>query len=122
MIKLGVNIDHVATLREARKGRAPDVIDAAKICEIAGAHLDRLVDFLHLTQAGVRRAVALFQRDLAIDAHAAVFRRPTVGRDECAIGAGVLSGDAGNSKKSAPAHDSPSGASSRYSQARAYVQ
>lgn len=38
MIELGVNIDHVATLREARKGKVPDVIAAAKICEIAGAH------------------------------------------------------------------------------------
>jgi pyridoxine 5-phosphate synthase len=38
MIKLGVNIDHVATLREARKGAAPDVILAAKMCEMAGAH------------------------------------------------------------------------------------
>jgi pyridoxine 5-phosphate synthase len=38
MIELGVNIDHVATLREARKGFAPDVIAAAKVCEIAGAH------------------------------------------------------------------------------------
>lgn len=38
MIELGVNIDHVATLREARKGKVPDVITAAKICEIAGAH------------------------------------------------------------------------------------
>lgn len=38
MIELGVNIDHVATLREARKGRDPDVIAAAKICELAGAH------------------------------------------------------------------------------------
>jgi pyridoxine 5-phosphate synthase len=38
MIELGVNIDHVATLREARKGFEPDVIAAAKICEIAGAH------------------------------------------------------------------------------------
>ena len=38
MIELGVNIDHVATLREARKGRFPDVIAAAKTCEIAGAH------------------------------------------------------------------------------------
>lgn len=38
MIELGVNIDHVATLREARKGRVPDVIMAAKICEMAGAH------------------------------------------------------------------------------------
>lgn len=38
MIELGVNIDHVATLREARKGFEPDVIAAAKICELAGAH------------------------------------------------------------------------------------
>lgn len=38
MIELGVNIDHVATLREARKGTAPRVLDAAAICEGAGAH------------------------------------------------------------------------------------
>ncbi len=38
MIELGVNIDHVATLRQARRGSAPDVVAAAKICEIAGAH------------------------------------------------------------------------------------
>jgi pyridoxine 5-phosphate synthase len=38
MIELGVNIDHVATLREARKGREPDLVAAAKICELAGAH------------------------------------------------------------------------------------
>ncbi|MBN2307874.1 MAG: pyridoxine 5'-phosphate synthase [Candidatus Hydrogenedentes bacterium] len=38
MIELGVNIDHVATLREARKGVEPDVVAAAKICELAGAH------------------------------------------------------------------------------------
>ena len=38
MIELGVNIDHVATLREARKGQAPDTVMAAKVCEMAGAH------------------------------------------------------------------------------------
>lgn len=38
MIELGVNIDHVATLREARKGAVPDIIAAAKVCEMAGAH------------------------------------------------------------------------------------
>ena len=42
MLKLGVNIDHVATLRQARyrgkeKGE-PDPIEAALICEAAGAH------------------------------------------------------------------------------------
>ena len=34
---LGVNIDHVATLRNARGGVEPDVLSAAKICEKCGA-------------------------------------------------------------------------------------
>lgn len=42
MLKLGVNIDHIATLREARyRGRGqgePDPIEAARVCEAAGAH------------------------------------------------------------------------------------
>ncbi len=37
MIKLGLNIDHVATLRQARGARYPNVIRAALICEEAGA-------------------------------------------------------------------------------------
>ncbi|MGD9580664.1 MAG: pyridoxine 5'-phosphate synthase, partial [Vampirovibrionia bacterium] len=37
MITLGVNVDHVATIREARKGIEPDPITAAAICELAGA-------------------------------------------------------------------------------------
>ncbi len=37
MPKLGVNIDHVATLREARKVREPDPVAAAVLCELAGA-------------------------------------------------------------------------------------
>ncbi len=35
--RLGVNIDHVATLRNARGGRHPDPIDAAKAALAAGA-------------------------------------------------------------------------------------
>ncbi len=38
MPKLGVNIDHIATLREARGGQFPDPIYGARICEKAGAH------------------------------------------------------------------------------------
>lgn len=34
---LGVNVDHVATLREARKGREPDPVAAAVLAELAGA-------------------------------------------------------------------------------------
>jgi pyridoxine 5-phosphate synthase len=37
MRKLMVNIDHVATLREARKGYEPDPVYAAGIAEMAGA-------------------------------------------------------------------------------------
>jgi len=35
--KLGVNIDHVATLRQAREESDPDPITAAQLCEKAGA-------------------------------------------------------------------------------------
>lgn len=37
MPKLGVNIDHVATLREVRCGIEPDPVFAALICEASGA-------------------------------------------------------------------------------------
>ncbi len=38
MTFLSVNIDHIATIREARKTNEPDPIAAAAICEFAGAH------------------------------------------------------------------------------------
>lgn len=38
MVRLGVNIDHIATLRQARKGREPNPLEAAFVCEKAGAH------------------------------------------------------------------------------------
>ena len=38
LLKLGVNIDHVATLRQARGTDYPDVLEAAQLCEAAGAH------------------------------------------------------------------------------------
>ena len=34
---LGVNIDHIAVLREARKINEPNPLDALSICKIAGA-------------------------------------------------------------------------------------
>jgi pyridoxine 5-phosphate synthase len=36
-LALGINIDHVATLRQARRGRYPDPIHAALAAEMAGA-------------------------------------------------------------------------------------
>lgn len=38
MIKLGVNVDHVATVRQARHAAEPDPVAAAAIAELAGAH------------------------------------------------------------------------------------
>ena len=37
-LKLGVNVDHVATLRQARGTTYPEVVAAARRCEAAGAH------------------------------------------------------------------------------------
>src|SRR5688572_6849192 len=60
MIRLGVNIDHVATLRQARGGRDPDVLAAGHAAALGGA--DHLVvhlreDRRHVQDADVRRLV-----------------------------------------------------------------
>lgn len=57
MTKLGVNIDHVATIREARKASFPNPIAAALLCENAGcdsiiAHLRE--DRRHIKDRDVR--------------------------------------------------------------------
>jgi pyridoxine 5-phosphate synthase len=38
MTLLSVNIDHIATIREARRTNEPDPVAAAAVCELAGAH------------------------------------------------------------------------------------
>ena len=37
MVKLGVNVDHIATIREARKAPEPDHVAGALLAELAGA-------------------------------------------------------------------------------------
>ena len=37
MVQLAINVDHVATLRQARGGAEPDPVLAAGLCELAGA-------------------------------------------------------------------------------------
>src|SRR5882672_8881153 len=37
MVRLGVNIDHVATLRQQRQGMLPDPVHAALLAESSGA-------------------------------------------------------------------------------------
>ncbi|MFA4992414.1 MAG: pyridoxine 5'-phosphate synthase [Candidatus Omnitrophota bacterium] len=58
MPKLGVNIDHVATLRQARRGETPDPVYAAFLCEEAGA--DSIVAHLredrrHIQDGDIKR-------------------------------------------------------------------
>jgi len=58
MPKLGINIDHVATLRQARREFDPDPITAATICERAGAnsivaHLRE--DRRHINEGDIRQ-------------------------------------------------------------------
>ena len=58
MAKLGVNVDHIATLRQARKGKFPDPVYAAGLCEAAGcdsivAHLRE--DRRHINDNDVKR-------------------------------------------------------------------
>ncbi|MGH7197370.1 MAG: pyridoxine 5'-phosphate synthase [Candidatus Omnitrophota bacterium] len=65
MLRLGVNVDHVATLRQARGGKDPDPVEAAKICEKAGAHsivMHLREDRRHIQDADLFRA----KRSLAI--------------------------------------------------------
>lgn len=38
MLRLGVNIDHVATVRQARGTVYPSVVESAGVCEAGGAH------------------------------------------------------------------------------------
>jgi pyridoxine 5-phosphate synthase len=35
--RLYINIDHIATLRQARRGNEPDPVEGARVCEAAGA-------------------------------------------------------------------------------------
>ena len=81
-MRLYVNIDHVATLREARKTDEPDVVQAAAACERAGAdgltvHLRE--DRRHIQDADVA-ALATSVRtvlNLELGAHAEIVRIAT---------------------------------------------
>jgi len=58
MIRLGVNVDHVATVRQARLAQLPDPVEAALLAERAGAngitvHLRE--DRRHIQEHDVRR-------------------------------------------------------------------
>lgn len=71
MPKLGVNIDHVATLRQARKEAFPSPVEAARMCVSAGA--DSIVAHLredrrHIQDKDIidiRKAVKRFDMEMA---------------------------------------------------------
>jgi pyridoxine 5-phosphate synthase len=74
MPKLGVNIDHVATLRQARGGKEPDPVEAALICEKAGC--DSIVSHLredrrHINDLDVKKlksaVTTRFNLEMSID-------------------------------------------------------
>lgn len=67
-LRLGVNIDHVATIRNARGGRHPDPVEAAKLATEAGAdgitaHLRE--DRRHISDKDIERLLA--QIDLPLN-------------------------------------------------------
>jgi pyridoxine 5-phosphate synthase len=69
-ILLGVNIDHVATLRQARRGRYPDPVHAALAAETAGADsitLHLREDRRHIQDRDVRALRGLLQTHMNLE-------------------------------------------------------
>jgi pyridoxine 5-phosphate synthase len=69
-IALGVNIDHVATLRQARRGRHPDPVHAALTAETAGADsitLHLREDRRHIQDQDVRTLRGLLQTRMNLE-------------------------------------------------------
>ena len=67
---LGVNIDHVATLRQARGTSYPDPVNAALICEQAGAEgitLHLREDRRHIQDEDVRRMRPLLKTHMNLE-------------------------------------------------------
>lgn len=69
-IALGVNIDHIATLRQARRGRYPDPVHAALAAEMAGADsitLHLREDRRHIQEADVRALRGLLKTHMNLE-------------------------------------------------------
>jgi pyridoxine 5-phosphate synthase len=84
-IRLGVNVDHVATLREARKTTEPDPVTAAMLAEMGGADLitfhlredrrhiqnrdARLISEMAQTLVNLEMAATLEMQEIALSRH-----------------------------------------------------
>jgi len=69
-IALGVNIDHIATVRQARQGRHPDPLLAALLAEQAGADsitLHQREDRRHIQDHDVERLIASLQTHMNLE-------------------------------------------------------
>lgn len=69
-VKLHVNVDHVATLRQARGTPYPDPVEAALVCEAAGAHgitVHQREDRRHIQPDDVERLRARVQTVLNLE-------------------------------------------------------
>jgi pyridoxine 5-phosphate synthase len=69
-IALGINIDHVATIRQARRGRSPDPVHAALAAEMAGADsitLHLREDRRHIQDRDVRVLRGLLQTHMNLE-------------------------------------------------------
>lgn len=69
-MRLGVNVDHIATVRQARLGTDPDPVSAAQICQKAGAHavvMHLREDRRHIQDADVFRARAILKIKLNLE-------------------------------------------------------
>ncbi len=69
-LALGVNIDHVATLRQARRGRLPDPVQAALVAESCGADsitLHLREDRRHIQDADVRTLRGLLKTHMNLE-------------------------------------------------------
>lgn len=67
---LGVNIDHIATLRNARGGVEPDVVEAALICEqvgVAGITTHLREDRRHIKDADVNALKSILKTRLNLE-------------------------------------------------------
>ena len=69
-IALGINIDHVATLRQARRGKEPEPVQAALIAEMAGADsitLHLREDRRHIQDFDVRTLKGLLKTHMNLE-------------------------------------------------------
>ena len=92
MIRLGVNVDHVATLRQARRIDVPDPVEAALLAERAGAdgitvHLRE--DRRHIQERDVRllreRARSKVNLEMGVTSEMVAFAESVKPNDACFV-------------------------------------